>query len=218
MNIKIEIHYKADSKLMQRASLPLRGRKPERVAYEFWKSIKKGMPYPVELEEVLAANEDITELVKELERQELLSVMNDDLPLESYSNNYEDKVKQELEKVLGEIQGVGNVSVMIHFDSGNEYIPAFNQNNSTKVTEESDNDGGKRLTKEDDNSTSIVTTNESGNNKPFIVKELKPKISGVIVIAEGAENPDVKYRLYEAVKTVFGIEQYKVNIYPMGKK
>lgn len=80
MNITIEIHYKADSKLMQRASFPLRGRKPERVALEFWKSIKKDMPYPVELEEVVAAGEDILELVKELERQELLKIMNDELP------------------------------------------------------------------------------------------------------------------------------------------
>jgi hypothetical protein len=78
--ITIEIHYRADSKLMQRASFPLRGRRPERVAYEFWKSIKKEMPYPVVLEEVLAAGEDLTDLVKELERQELLNVMNDDLP------------------------------------------------------------------------------------------------------------------------------------------
>ena len=80
MNITIEIHYIGDSKALRRGSFPLRGRKPERVAYEFWKSIKKEMPYPVELEEVLAANEDVTELVKDLERHELLSVMNDDLP------------------------------------------------------------------------------------------------------------------------------------------
>jgi hypothetical protein len=80
MNVTIEIHYKAASKLMQRASFPTKGRKPERVAYEFWKSIKKEMPYPVVLEEVLAAGEDVTQKIKELERQELLNVMNDDLP------------------------------------------------------------------------------------------------------------------------------------------
>ena len=80
MNITIEIHYKADSKLMQRASFPLIGRKPAYVAYEFWKNIKKEMPNHVELEEVLAAGEPITELVKELEKQELLRSMNDDLP------------------------------------------------------------------------------------------------------------------------------------------
>ncbi|TWE06386.1 hypothetical protein FB550_102408 [Neobacillus bataviensis] len=80
MNVTIEIHYKADSRIMQRASFPLRGRKVEVVAFQFWKDIKKELPYNSELEEVLAANEDITEQVKDLERQELLNIMNDDLP------------------------------------------------------------------------------------------------------------------------------------------
>jgi hypothetical protein len=38
------------------------------------------MPYPVVLEEVLAAGEDVTDLVRDLEKQELYNVMNDDLP------------------------------------------------------------------------------------------------------------------------------------------
>jgi hypothetical protein len=80
LNITIEIHYKADSKIMQRSSFPLRGRKPEWVAFDFWKNIKKEMPYSVVLEEVLAAGDDVTQQIKELERQELLNVMNDDLP------------------------------------------------------------------------------------------------------------------------------------------
>jgi hypothetical protein len=70
-NITIEIHYKGDSKALRRGSFPLRGKNPERVAYEFWKSIKKEMPYPVVLEEVLAAGEDVTDLVRDLEKQEL---------------------------------------------------------------------------------------------------------------------------------------------------
>jgi hypothetical protein len=80
MNITIEIHYQATSKLMQRASFPSRGRRPEYIAFQFWKEIKKEMPYNVGLEEVLAAGEDITQKVKELERQELLNTMNDGLP------------------------------------------------------------------------------------------------------------------------------------------
>jgi hypothetical protein len=80
LNITIEIHYKGDSKALRRGSFPLRGRKPEWVAFDFWKQIKKEMPYPVKLEEVIAAGEDVTQQVKELEKQELLNVMNDDLP------------------------------------------------------------------------------------------------------------------------------------------
>jgi len=132
--------------------------------------------------------------------------------------SYEEKVKQELTDVLSQIDGVGKVKVMVYFDSGSEVIPAYNENNSTKVTEENDGGGGKRVTNENTNSNMVVTTNEGSGNRPFIVKELKPKISGVIVIAEGAGNPDVKYRLYEAVKTVFNLQQYKINIYSMQKK
>ena len=131
---------------------------------------------------------------------------------------YEERLKQELADVLSEIEGAGSVKAMIYFDAGNEVIPAFNENDSTKVTEENDGNGGKRVTNEDTNSTSVVTTSEGGGNKPFILKEVKPKITGVIVIAEGAKNPEVKYKLYEAVKTIFSIEQYKVNVYPMQKK
>lgn len=133
------------------------------------------------------------------------------------TSSYEERLKQELVDVLSQIEGSGKVKAMIYFESGSESVPAFNYNDSTKVTEENDGNGGKRVTNEDTNSTSVVTTNEGGGSKPFILKEVNPKISGVIVIAEGAGNPDVKYRLYEAVKTVFNIEQYKVNIYPMQK-
>lgn len=131
--------------------------------------------------------------------------------------SYGDKMKAELTDVLGKIEGAGKVSVMITFEGSDEVIPAYSQNNSTKVTEENDGSGGKRVTNENTSSTTVVTTNEGGNTKPFITKEVNPKISGIIVIAEGAGNPDVKYKLYEAVKTVFNLQQYKVNIYAMEK-
>jgi hypothetical protein len=80
LNVNIEIHYISESKILQRGSFPLRGRSPEQIAYDFWKHIKKEMPYPLVLEEVLAAGEDVTDLVRDLEKQELLNVMNDNLP------------------------------------------------------------------------------------------------------------------------------------------
>lgn len=132
-------------------------------------------------------------------------------------DSYEVKVKQELIDVLKKINGVGEVDAMISFESGNEQIPTFSQNISQKTTQEDDGNGGTRITNENNSLNTIVNTNEGSSNKPFIVKEVYPKISGIIVVAEGAENPDVKYNLYQAVKTVFNIEQYKVNVYPMNK-
>ncbi|HBM74288.1 MAG TPA: stage III sporulation protein AG [Clostridiaceae bacterium] len=130
---------------------------------------------------------------------------------------YEEEMEQKLTDTLSHIEGAGKVKVMIYFQSGAESVPAYSQNSSNSVTEETDSDGGKRITNENTSSETVITTNEAGGSKPFIIEEVKPKISGVIVVAEGAGNPEVKYKLYEAVKTLFNVEYNKVNVYPMKK-
>jgi hypothetical protein len=70
MNVFIQIHYKAESRGSQQASFPLKGRKIEQVALEWWKQIQKEMSYQLELENIIADGEEITQLVKELEEDE----------------------------------------------------------------------------------------------------------------------------------------------------
>ncbi|MBO0961429.1 hypothetical protein J1P26_17120 [Neobacillus sp. MM2021_6] len=73
MTVIIHIHYTSvGSKSFQRAEIQLRGKLKERAAYEFWKWIQKQLPYGGELEQVLVENEDITEAVLALEKQEQL--------------------------------------------------------------------------------------------------------------------------------------------------
>jgi hypothetical protein len=81
MNVTIEIHHKSDSRALQKGSFQLKGRKPERVALDFWKQIKKAMSHRAELEKVIVnGDQDITQLVKDLEKQEWHKSMNDNLP------------------------------------------------------------------------------------------------------------------------------------------
>jgi hypothetical protein len=49
----------------------LRGKKPEAVAFNWWKQIRKEMPYWPELVKVMCDGEDITEKVMELEKAPL---------------------------------------------------------------------------------------------------------------------------------------------------
>jgi hypothetical protein len=74
MNVTIQIHYVAienKNQVLQRGSFPLKGKKPEQVALEFWKRIKSEITVEIELEQVIADGEDITELVKQLEKAPL---------------------------------------------------------------------------------------------------------------------------------------------------
>jgi stage III sporulation protein AG len=129
--------------------------------------------------------------------------------------NYEEKIKKELVDTLSQMAGVGKVSVMIYFDGGSQSLPAVNINDTSKKTDEKDTQGGTRVTTESTKNQSIVIITEGNNNRPFIVKQLNPSIGGVIVVAEGAENSELKERIHNAVKTVLNLTSNKVNVVPM---
>jgi hypothetical protein len=80
MNVVIEIHYiSSENKILQAGSFPLRRRTPEQVAFEFWSHIKKENPYECEIEKIICnGDQDITQLIKELEKQKTLKIMNED--------------------------------------------------------------------------------------------------------------------------------------------
>jgi hypothetical protein len=80
MNVLIQIHYISNEiKVLQGGSFPLRGKKPEQVAYDWWRQLKREMSYSGELEMVIADGEDITGLVRALEKEEWRKI-DGDLP------------------------------------------------------------------------------------------------------------------------------------------
>ncbi|MFT8314655.1 MAG: stage III sporulation protein AG [Clostridium sp.] len=131
----------------------------------------------------------------------------------AYENDQENKLKV----LLQSIQGVGNTSVMIYFDTGEEQVPAYNENNSSSVINETDNSGGKRTTTQNNSSSSVVLENNGDKTNPLILKKYKPKVTGVLIAAEGADNSDIKLNITNAVSSFFNISVDKVNVYPMKK-
>ena len=131
-------------------------------------------------------------------------------------STYEDKQKVELTNILRKIDGVGEVDVMINFESGEEKVAAYDSTNQTTKTEETDTNGGKRVSDQQNDTTKVVMSSESGGNSPVILKTYKPKVIGVVITAEGAESSKVRYDIEKAVSSLYGISVEKVNVYPMG--
>lgn len=131
-------------------------------------------------------------------------------------STYEDKQKIELTNILRKIDGVGEVDVMINFESGEEKVAAYDSTNQTTKTEETDTNGGKRVSDQQNDTTKVVMSSESGGNSPVILKTYKPKVIGVVITAEGAESSKVRYDIEKAVSSLYGISVEKVNVYPMG--
>ncbi|GFR34263.1 stage III sporulation protein AG [Thermobrachium celere] len=131
--------------------------------------------------------------------------------------SYEDKIKRDLIDILSQIKGVGKVNVMVYFEGSSESQPAYNVNENNRVIQEKDSQGGTRTTNENNKSINVVMVNEGTAQKPFILKQVNPSIGGVIVVAEGAEDPHIKEMIKNAVKTVLNLPANKVTVEPMKK-
>lgn len=133
------------------------------------------------------------------------------------SSSYEDKIKKELESVLSKIDGVGNVSVMIYFETGTTTVPITDKSTTTRTTQESDSSGGTRITTEQSETSTTVIINNGGDTETVTSQQINPTIGGVIVVAEGASNEVLKEELINAVKTVLNIGANRVSVMAMKK-
>lgn len=129
---------------------------------------------------------------------------------DNLQNDYNSILEDKLEDILSQLKGVGEVKVMLTLEDTTEIIPAFNTTKNNETTNEIDSQGGTREVVREDMTIQMVTESEG---EPIVLKEIKPNIRGVIVIAEGAENMEVKEIVYEAVKTVLGIPGNRVEVY-----
>ena len=125
-------------------------------------------------------------------------------------DDYESYIEDKLSEILSKLKGVGNVDVMVTLEDSVEKIPASNVTTTREITNELDSQGGTREVSREDETIQVVNT----SNDVVVLKEVKPSVKGVIVVAEGAEDGVVLETLYEAVKTVLGVAGNKVQIFP----
>lgn len=123
----------------------------------------------------------------------------------SQNNSLEEK----LENILSNINGVGNVDVLITYNETEEIIPVYNKTDKKSVTNETDSAGGVRVTEETDAEQEVVFQND----EIIVQKTVSPKIEGAIITATGANNASVKANIISAVEAVTGLATHKIQVF-----
>ena len=60
-----------------------------------------------------------------------------------------------------------------------------------------------------------ILSDSSGNSAPYIIKELEPEISGIVISCEGAGNKVVEASVLEAVQVLFGVSANHIKVLKM---
>lgn len=127
-----------------------------------------------------------------------------------YETAYQSAIKEILQKVVG----VGDVEVLVTIESTEEIIVKENQRDAQQVTQERDQHGATRHTTDITRSGEVVLYQRSGDQTPIVLKKIKPKIRGVVIVAKGAENLTVKKMVSEAVARGLDVPPHRISILP----
>ena len=127
-----------------------------------------------------------------------------------FSSEYTKKTEKELQKILGKIDGAGQVQVMLTLESCYENIYAKSYETEKKQDEKSVNENLKE--------EYVIIKKSSNNEESLIIKVCEPKIKGVAVVCEGGNNTQVKKAITETVCALFDVSSAKVSVTKMNKR
>lgn len=112
-------------------------------------------------------------------------------------------VSQQLEELLTQVEGAGNVKVMLTISYGEKICY---QTDDSISTEESGNNVEKNT---------VIITDAQRNQSGLVLQKNPPKYMGAIIVCDGAQSPTVKLSIIEAVSKVTGLSTDKITVLKM---
>ena len=118
------------------------------------------------------------------------------------SHSQED-IREELETILGYIEGAGNVRVMLKEANGAETIYQSDEDSTV-----SDNSTSTR--------TDVITVTDGNRGEYGLIRQINPpKYMGAVVLCQGADEPTVKLAIVDAVSKITGLGSDKIAVLKM---
>ncbi|CEP66056.1 Uncharacterized [Moorella glycerini] len=128
------------------------------------------------------------------------------------------ELEVQLQGILEQIAGAGRVAVRVSLKASPLKEFATNTKTTKHSVEEKDQSGGTRVTTDSNEDAQLVMARNGQLNSgeaPVVVRESQPEVLGVVVVAEGANDPQVRALFIQAVQTLWGLAPHQVQVLPM---
>lgn len=124
-----------------------------------------------------------------------------------YAEDYIKDTEKKLENILGNVSGAGKVEVMITLESCYENVYAKGYTSKKKEDE-----GEESVESAEEY---VIVKQGSNNEESLIIKVYEPRVKGVAVLAQGADDINVKKAITETVCALFDISSASVSVEKM---
>jgi len=124
------------------------------------------------------------------------------------------QLETEMTELLREIEGVGEVKVMITMESGEENIYVEQEKSAVdnrKTQTDTDIQENTQSTYENE----IVIVSAQNNNQPLIEKTVQPTVKGVAVVCSGADDIYVVSDVINTVSVVLNVSTNRIYVTKM---
>lgn len=128
------------------------------------------------------------------------------------SSNYKQELESQLEDILSQVTGIGEIDVMITLESEFNQSVLFNES----ISESTSSNSNEKNTTEINSKKEAVMIKDSQGSAPYTVSDKYPSVTGVIVVATGADEPIIKSYIIQAVKAALEVPAHKIVVLPKG--
>lgn len=131
---------------------------------------------------------------------------------------FEDQYEQQLKEALESIVGVQSATVIVTVSGTEKKVYEKDTVLRNQTTQEGDTNGGTRQVEDQSKEEKIVIIQNGDKETPLTSETRKPDVQGVLVVAEGADNIQVKKWIREAVTKSLNVPVHKVAVIPKKSK
>lgn len=139
----------------------------------------------------------------------------DDAGISTSIHAYEAELEDRLTQLLSQIEGAGEVQVMVTVSRSSELILQTDTSREENTVKETDSQGGSRDNTELREESQTVLIGGSATAQPYVVGEIMPQVEGVVVACQGGDRPTVQAEISAAVQALFDLAPHKIKVCKM---
>lgn len=126
----------------------------------------------------------------------------------------ESRLEREVATILTQVRGVGRVMVDINLAGTEETEWLYRENREERIIPQEQGGESREIKVQRE---PVFQRKSGGEESPVSTKIKAPTITGVLVVAEGGENPEICRELSEAAAVLLGVPLHRVIVLPWKK-